>query len=359
MSFVKITLLYACLYLCRYSCVAATHSHTAYASDSLNSSQVISFAEPEFEFIDSFAKNAPSNIDRDSSTIAAYLLKGSKNDKQKARAVFTWIANNIKYDDNAFNSGKVGNMSAAGVLKRRHAVCEGYANLYKAIAQAMGLEVERIDGYAKAYGYRPGQRIVGTQPNHSWNAVKIDGEWALLDATWGAGYSDGGRGHLMSHKAFSPYWFNVNKYEFMFMHYPQNEQWLQVLQKVTLKQFEEMPFVQPAFFQMGFDAHEILNKSIAKTLPPKLADAYPTTYHLKLVDFPLGLVIAPTNEASFTIISDEDLDIEFINDPKKWYRMERSGNKYTVKLPLKRGELQVAIKGKSRTYADIIKYQVK
>ena len=250
-------------------------------------------------------------------------------------------------------------MSAPAVLKRKHAVCEGYANLYKAIAQAIGLEVERIDGYAKAYGYRPGQKIVGTQPNHSWNAVKIDGEWALLDVTWGAGYSDGGRGHLMSHKAFSPYWFNVNKYEFMFMHYPQNEQWLQVSQKVTLKQFEEMPFVQPAFFQMGFDAKEILDKSIAKTLPKQLADAYPSKYQLRLVGFPVGAVIPPTSEITFSILCNEDLDIEFINDPKKWYRMEKHENTYSVKLPLKRGQLQVAIKGKGNSYVDLIKYQVR
>ena len=323
------------------------------------SMQVSTIAQPEFAFIDSFAQNAPGNIDKDPSTVAAYLLKGCKNDLQKARAAFTWVANNIKYDDYAFNSGKIGNMSAEGVLKRKHAVCEGYANLYKAIGEAMGLEVEKIDGWAKAYGYRPGEKFTGHEPNHSWSAVKVNGEWLLVDATWGAGYSEGGRGHLMSHKLFTPYWFNVNKYEFLFMHYPKDEKWLLIPQAVTLKQYEEMPFVQPAFFQMGFNAHEVLDKSVAKTLPKQLPETFPTTYHIKLVDFPLNDAIPPASEMTFTITCDEDVDIEFINDPKKWHKMERSGNTYTVKLPLKRGELQVAIKAKGRTYSDIIKYKVK
>jgi len=329
------------------------------ADSSNNSMQVNSFAEPEFIEIDSIAKNAPSNIDHDPVAIGAYLSKACKSDLQKARAAFTWIANNIKYDDNAYNSGKIGDMSAVAVLKRKHAVCEGYANLYKAIGQAMGLEVEIINGYAKAYGYRPGEKFSGTQPNHAWNAVKVNEDWILLDATWGSAYSDGGRGHLMSHKMFTPYWFNVNRYEFLFMHYPQDTKWSLLPQAVTLKQFEDMPFVQPAFFQMGFNAHDILDKSIAKTLPKQLPDTYPSKYNLKLIDFPLSAIIPPSNAASFTIICDEDVDIEFVNDPKQWKRMSRSGNKYTVTLPLKRGELQVAIKGKSRAYDDIIKYKVK
>ena len=313
----------------------------------------------EFAEIDSFAQNAPTDIDRDSATVANYLLKGCKNDLQKARAVFTWIANNIRYDDNAYNSGKYFSMSAQSVLKRKHAVCEGYSNLYKAIGQAMGLEVEIIDGYAKAYGYRPGQRFTGTPPNHAWNAVKINGEWLLVDATWGAGFAEGGRGQLRSRKAFTPYWFNVNKYEFLFLHYPAVSKWMLIPQAVTLKQYEEMPLVQPAFFQMGFEARNILDQALAKTLPKQLAEVYPTKYHLKLVDFPLSATIPAAASATFTISCNDDIEIVLANDPKQLVRMVHSGNTYTGSLPLKRGELQVAIKTKGRSYSDIVRYKVK
>lgn len=325
-----------------------------------SSAQASNNSQTDFTAIDSFAQNAPNGVDRDSATIATYLLKGCHNDMEKARAVFTWIAYNIKYDDNAYNTGKVGNMSATGVIKRKHAVCEGFANLYYELATSMGLETQIITGWAKAYGYRPGEKFTGTQPNHAWNAVKVNGRWLLLDNTWGASYAVGGRGHLMSRKVFNPYWFNVDPYEFLFMHYPQQDQWQQIVQPVTIKQYEEMPLLNPAMFQFGFSAHDILDKSLAKTLPKQLPDVFPSKHQLKLVDFPLNGVLEPAAEATFTIICNEDVEIVFANDPKVLNPMVKLGNTYTVKMPLKRGELQVAIKrGKSRDYEDVIRYKVK
>ena len=325
---------------------------SAYAS----STNINSAGDSSFHLIDSLAQNAPNGPDI--ATVAAYLSKSSSNDMEKARAAFSWVAANIKYDDNAYNSGKIGDMSAQVVLKRKHAVCEGYANLYKALGEAMGLEVEKIDGYAKAYGYRPGEKFSG-DPNHSWNAVKVNGQWLLLDATWGAGFSDGGRGNLKSHKLFTPYWFNVDKYEFLFMHFPSDVKWQLISQPVVLKQFEEMPYLHEAYFQMGFNAHDILDKFIAKTLPKKLPEVFAVKYDLRLVDFPLSEVITHEKEVTFTILCKEDVDIEFVNDPKKWVRMQRWGDGYRIISPLKAGDLQFAIKGKGKDYDVFIKYKVK
>lgn len=321
---------------------------------------LVASAQTDFTAIDSFAQNAPNGVDRDTATVAEYLLKGCHNDMEKARAVFSWIANNIKYDDNAYNTGKYGNMSANGVIKRRHAVCEGYANLYKALANAMGLEAERIDGWAKAYGYRPGQKLTGTNPNHAWNAVKVNGEWILLDATWGSGTSVGGRGQLNSKRLFSPYWFNVNPYDFLFMHYPQNDKWLLVPQSLTLKQYEDMPFLEAGFFQLGFSGRDIFDKVMSKTSPKLFPQAYPSKYHITLLNFPVDGVMAPAPEVTFSLTCSDDLDIVIVNDPRTFSRMERSGNTYSVKMPVKRGELKVCVKrGKSHDYDDLIVYKVK
>jgi transglutaminase/protease-like cytokinesis protein 3 len=45
--------------------------------------------------------------------------------------------------------------------------------------------VEKLDGFAKGFGYKIGEPL--STPNHAWNAVRIDGNWYLLDATWDAG----------------------------------------------------------------------------------------------------------------------------------------------------------------------------
>ena len=46
------------------------------------------------------------------------------------------------------------------------------------------IECVIIDGYGKT-----AQNPIDTHstPNHSWNAVKLNGDWFLCDATWSAG----------------------------------------------------------------------------------------------------------------------------------------------------------------------------
>ena len=39
-------------------------------------------------------------------------------------------------------------------------------------------------GASRGFGFVPGEKLEST---HSWNAVKIDDAWQLVDATWGAG----------------------------------------------------------------------------------------------------------------------------------------------------------------------------
>ncbi len=310
--------------------------------------------------IDTFAMNAPTNIDQSPETVGAYLVKRCANDLQKARAAFAWVATHIRYDDNAYNSGNIGDQSAPVILKRKHGVCEGYSNLYKAIGEAMGLEVQKIEGYAKAYGYHAGERFEGSDPNHAWNAVKINGEWAFVDATWGSGHAEGGRGHLVSRKVFTPYWFNVNRYEFLFKHYPQDAQWLLVPESVSLKQYQEMPQIEEPFFMLGFDAHDILQKALAKTLPKQLPEAYITKFHVKQLGLPLSGSISESAEASFSVMCDEDVDIVVANNVKQFASMKKNGNIYAVQMPIKKGDLVITVRDvKSKgPYADIMRYKV-
>lgn len=331
--------------LCAFSCSAFS------AADS---------TQAAFHNIDSLAFNPPSTLTYDVDSVAAYLRSFCKTDLEKARAVFAWEANNIRYDDNGFNSGKIPDQSPAKVIKRRHAVCEGYAQLYKAICAAMGLEAVVISGHAKAYGYRPGQRFEGKEPNHAWNAVKVGGQWLLLDATWGAGHAEGERGKLQSRKAYTPYFFNVDKYEFFFKHYPVDQQWTLLSESISLKQYQEMPHVQEPMFMIGFSGKDILTKYLDKTLPEELPMSFPTTHELRVVDFPLDGTLKAGTQLDLTIISDEDLVLAISNDLKQQpVMMKKSGNKYTASLTIKRGDLHIAIGTKGTRFSDILMYKVK
>ncbi len=107
------------------------------------------------------------------------------NDYDKTRAIFVWIATNIRYDMLAFQQNRSQNQGVGQVLSSGKALCSGFSLLFKEFCRMAKIESEIIEGYAKAFGYKPGQKFESS--NHAWNAVRIYGTWYLLDVTWAAG----------------------------------------------------------------------------------------------------------------------------------------------------------------------------
>lgn len=101
------------------------------------------------------------------------------------------------------------------------AVCQGYAEVYQAIATRAGLRCVVVSGHGKGYGYVP---LAAGQPppprnatGHAWNAVCIDGgEWKLIDACWGAGALC----DRQYKKGFTPEMFYLSNDLFGLKHFP-------------------------------------------------------------------------------------------------------------------------------------------
>ncbi|KAF5550469.1 disulfide-isomerase precursor [Fusarium mexicanum] len=139
----------------------------------------------------------------------------------KARAIFTWFHHNISYDTAAFFGNNVRHMTAEDTIFTGRAVCAGYAETYKAIANRAGLECVVVTGHGKGFGYTPlkkGERPPRADPTgHAWNAVRIDGgDWKLLDACWGAGHVNGQN----YEPKFSPLQFTNANENFGLRHFP-------------------------------------------------------------------------------------------------------------------------------------------
>ena len=93
----------------------------------------------------------------------------------------------------------------------RTAVCEGYARLMVALGKAAGLEIAYVTGYI-----RDARRNVDATASddtiqatldgyrHAWNAVKIDGSWLFVDATWDDPVTADGAQQLSSTYLFTP-----------------------------------------------------------------------------------------------------------------------------------------------------------
>ncbi|MBI3004317.1 MAG: hypothetical protein HYY49_02750 [Ignavibacteriales bacterium] len=215
-------------------------------------------SKAEFSAIDNHALRAPAHAEKSYDALGKYLAEPAKNDKEKIRAIFRWITHNIAYDTKAYFSGDFSASSAGNALKDRKAVCDGYAGLFEQIAKSAQMEVVKITGFAKGYGFTTGGRVSG-RPNHAWNAVKLEGKWHLLDCTWGAGYVDEQKRYL---RMLQEHYFLTPPEEFIYDHLPADEKWQLLERPVTLAQYENLVFLRPAFFWSGLKLKSHTNATI-------------------------------------------------------------------------------------------------
>lgn len=174
-------------------------------------------------------------------------LTGSVSDTiSKVKLLHDWICDNIAYDVDVFTEDGAGLQDYESVLKKRKAVCVGYANLMSAMCYYAKIEVDIIPGWSKGFNY-PG--YLREKSDHAWNAVKIGGRWKLIDVTWDAGFVD--YGTFIKH--YSDNYLNLTPAQFIYSHFPEDEKW-QLLNEKEIRspeRFVKEPFVPGIFFEYG------------------------------------------------------------------------------------------------------------
>lgn len=157
--------------------------------------------------------------------LAPQLVAPFSSPTDRARAIFTWLHHNVSYDVVGFFNKTLKPSTPASTLSTGLAVCQGYADLFTALASKVGLESVVVGGHGKGFGFTnlsPGAPIPSEGSNHAWNAVKIDsGEWKLIDCCWGAGHIQGeGKPYT---KSFTPSFFTMSNEDFGLRHFPTNK----------------------------------------------------------------------------------------------------------------------------------------
>lgn len=128
-------------------------------------------------------------------------------------AVFEFVATNITYDTKFIEAPQQYHNHEevlSEVLKSRKGVCMHYAALFHAICSRLGYSSYMISGYTKFMNQQPGK------VPHAWNAVKINNEWFLFDATWASGTVIGKK--FMPH--YDKQWYKVKPEKFIYSHIP-------------------------------------------------------------------------------------------------------------------------------------------
>ncbi len=178
--------------------------------------------------------------------LATKITASHRDQRGKAEAIYEWVAKNITYDIAAFLSGDLPNPAPLHVLATKSGVCEGYARLYVALAEAAGLEAVMVTGFSKGFSPDDGGRKA--EPDHAWCAVKFDGGWHLLDPTWGAGHIDETKKFVPS---YSLNWFDTPPEQFVTSHLPEDSQWQQLASPWSAEKFWTHPTVSQLYFHYG------------------------------------------------------------------------------------------------------------
>ena len=204
------------------------------------------------------------NLDAPSvDSLAKKLTAPYQTELEKTRAIFSWIAQNISYNTAIYNLGRgyrtakyvydpfdtvssksATEQTAEKVLRRRVAVCDGYARLFKTLCDYSGIESEIILGYGKVFL----ERDARFRTNHTWNAVRIDSTWHLLDVTWASGFLTFSNDFV--HKLDESYFLTPPK-QFILDHYPEDLTWTLLERPPSLREFHFSPFKYKSFVKYG------------------------------------------------------------------------------------------------------------
>lgn len=140
---------------------------TTKISDAYKSGETSELTDKEKETLD-MAKDA----------IKEMKIKDDMSEYDKEKAVYDWMTSSLQQDRGALTvipATQEDCDSPYGVLKYHNAVCVGYATTFRMFMQMLDIECMVVHN---------------TERYHSWDIVKMDGEWYITDI-----YSDAGNGN--------------------------------------------------------------------------------------------------------------------------------------------------------------------
>jgi Transglutaminase-like superfamily len=191
----------------------------------------------DYSQIDQQSKSVPLKY-KTAPEIAKYLTQNLNTPTDKTRAIYFWIASNIRYDLAMVKNPKPYHNAQElvdEVLVRRQGVCQNYAELFDACCKSIGLKSCVIVGYTR-------DSLGKVNPlGHAWNAIEIDNQYTLIDVTWAAGYVQNG---VYVHR-FRDLYFMQSPSDFIHTHIPFDPIW----------QFSTTPILHANFIKGDFSTN--------------------------------------------------------------------------------------------------------
>jgi transglutaminase/protease-like cytokinesis protein 3 len=140
-------------------------------------------------------------------------------DSAKVEAIYEWLIRNVNYD-NSHKYRREGDTTLwqepYNVVVLKKAVCMGYAKTFREMCRLIGVKAVVVEGKPKS----PNGFV--EREGHAWNAVQLNNNWYLLDATWDANGSNSEKKYFLT----DPSVFIQN-------HWPQDPMWQLLTAPIT------------------------------------------------------------------------------------------------------------------------------
>jgi hypothetical protein len=220
----------------------------------------------------------PPDVEKSIKSVAEYIAQKEPDPYLRIKALHDYVTSRVTYDLNVLKTGRRPPQDAQTVFSTRKGVCEGYARLFTALGQAIDLDVVYITGkirrdLAPADLIPMGLRLLHSDYDwtlHAWNAVKVAGNWQLVDTTW-----DDGDSYSVDYLMPPP--------EVMIAsHLPEQSDWQLLPHPKNQDSFEKQLILKPQFFM---ESLEIISPKEYQTNVQKTALIQmkkPLNYHKKI-----------------------------------------------------------------------------
>jgi transglutaminase-like putative cysteine protease len=246
------------------------------------------------------SRNQP--IPKEVADLAREITRNCQTDAERAKAIYDWITGHITYDWKVWADIIAGantytqSQDPLSVIQRGTGVCAGYAWLFDALAASVGVDANFVIGDVRGYRGTADDDLI-SKYLHAWNSVRIDGQWCLLDSTWGARQAGESETDYLARR---DYYFETPANQLIFDHLPENANWQMLSNPIDSVEFQDLPNLKPAFFRDGLRLGNAFSAAIATTA------GTPTGVTVAIPD---GILVAATLSLNGQDISANNLSV--------------------------------------------------
>jgi roadblock/LC7 domain-containing protein len=194
-----------------------------------------------------FVNNLPPTTNA-AGLVQGYLCRPYRSDVQRLRAIFTWAAERISWEED-FELGE--HVDTRRLIQTKRGCSQEIAVLVAEMCAAVGIHAEVVQGYLKT----PGEVLdfdMANRPNHWWNAVIADGEWRIMDCSLASPTNVKRKLYSMAGvSAADGFWFLTRPMEICYTHVPLIPEQQHIVPPIAPEVLLALPCACPPYFRNG------------------------------------------------------------------------------------------------------------